>query len=446
MRWAGAVSPEIYCGVKILSPTAATAKEKYGSFQDSLKAPVHRWFAYPAGYSYKLVKAKIAENALTPQDWIADPFLGSGTTSLAAKLSGRNSVGIEAHPFVFRVAQTKLNFDCCPEQLAAAAAQVSAAAAAYECPDLTGVWPALIYKCFSPENLRQLYALRQVILGLDLAAPYGDLLQLALTGALRAATCAGAGWPYIAVNRHGQRAVVRDALTEFNKQCAAMIADIRQVQFEGIPPAEHRLINGDARELDRHCAAESIDLIVTSPPYLNNYDYADRTRMETYFWGLYDSWGDITREVRDKLIIAATTQIRLSRMNGVRECPNLRAVHPAIHRELTEIIEKLADLRQSKGGKKTYDLMAAGYFEDMLPVLRGAYAALKPGRQFVLVLGDSAPYGVHIRTDEIIGELAVAIGFSHYAIEVIRARGDKWANNPQRHKVALRESILTVVK
>ena len=90
--------------------------------------------------------------------------------------------------------------------------------------------------------------------------------------------------------------------------------------------------------------------------------------------------------------------------------------------------------------------MAAGYFEDMLPVLRGAYAALKPGRQFVLVLGDSAPYGVHIRTDEIIGELAVAVGFSHYDIEVIRARGDKWANNPQRHKVALRESILTVVK
>ena len=148
---------------------------------------------------------------------------------------------------------------------AAAAAQVSAAAAAYPCPDLSGVWPALIYKGFSPENLRQLYALRQVILNMDLAAPYGELLQLALTGALRAATSAGAGWPYIAVNRHGQRAVVRDALAEFNKQGAAMIADIRQVQFEGIPPAAHRLIQGDARELDRHCAAESIDLIVTSP-------------------------------------------------------------------------------------------------------------------------------------------------------------------------------------
>ena len=424
----------------------ATAKQSYGSFQDSLKAPVHRWFTYPAGYSYKLVQAKIGENGLGPQDWIADPFLGSGTTSLAAKLTGLNSVGIEAHPFVFWVAQTKLNFDHCPEELAAAADEVSSAVAAYQCPEVSGVWPALIYKCFTPDNLRQLYALRQVIRERDADSPYTDLLKLALTGALRMATSAGAGWPYIAVNRHGQRVVARDAMAEFKKQCAALVADIRKVRFAGIPPSEHRLIAGDAREFDRHCAAASIDLIVTSPPYLNNYDYADRTRMETYFWGLYDSWGDITREVRDKLIIAATTQIRLSQMNEVSQCPNVRRVNPVIHGELTEIIGKLAVARQSKGGKKTYDLMVAGYFEDMLKVLQGAYAVLKPGRQFVLVLGDSAPYGVHVRTDEIIGELAQSVGFAGYDIEVIRARGDKWANNPQRHKVALRESILTVIK
>ena len=411
-----------------------------------MKAPVHRWFTYPAGYSYKLVEAKIGENGLGPGDWIADPFLGSGTTSLTAKLSGLNSVGIEAHPFVFWVAQTKLNFDHCPEELAGAADAVISAAQAQQCPDISGVWPALIYKCFSPENLRQLYALRQAIGERDANSPYTDLLKLALTGTLRLATSAGAGWPYIAVNRHGQRTVAREAMSEFRKQCAALAADIRQVRFAGVPPAEHRLIAGDAREFERHCAGESIDLIVTSPPYLNNYDYADRTRMETYFWGLYDSWGDITREVRDKLIIAATTQIRLSQMNGVSQCPNVRRVNPAIHRELMEIVGKLAAARQSKGGKKTYDLMVAGYFEDMLKVLQGAYAVLKPGRQFVLVLGDSAPYGVHVRTEEIIGELAKSVGFAGYDVEVIRARGDKWANNPQRHKVALRESILTVVK
>ena len=57
----------------------------YGSFQDSLKAPIHRWFQYPAGYSYKMVESKISHYGLDDTSWIADPFVGSGTTSLTAK-------------------------------------------------------------------------------------------------------------------------------------------------------------------------------------------------------------------------------------------------------------------------------------------------------------------------------------------------------------------------
>jgi DNA modification methylase len=423
-----------------------TTKQHYGSFQDSLKAPIHRWFTYPAGYSYKLVQAKISENGLTPQDWIADPFLGCGTTSLTAKLAGLNSLGIEAHPFVFWVAQTKMELTCGLNQLSKTVEEVIDEAKSVEVPDLSGVWPELIYKCFSSENLGKLYSLRQAILALDTSAPGKDLLKLALTATLRTTTSAGAGWPYIAPSKYAERVVQRDALDEFRKHCLTIIADLSQTRFDKIPPSEHRLIQGDAREFGRFSPPESIDLIVTSPPYLNNYDYADRTRLETYFWGIYDNWGDITREVRDKLIIAATTQIRLSQMNGVRQCPGISKVNRKIHQELTEIIETLSVERKNKAGKKTYDLMVAGYFEDMLQVLQGAYTVLKLGRQFALVLGDSAPYGVHVRTDEIIGELAQSIGFSHYHIEVIRTRGGKWAHNTQRHKVPLRESILTVVK
>lgn len=61
--------------------------------------------------------------------------------------------------------------------------------------------------------------------------------------------------------------------------------------------------------------------------------------------------------------------------------------------------------------------------------------------QDLLVLGDSAPYGVHIPTDKLMGEMGVCIGFSSYQIEVLRKRGDKWKDNPQRHNVSLQESI-----
>ena len=110
------------------------------------------------------------------------------------------------------------------------------------------------------------------------------------------------------------------------------------------------------------------------------------------------------------------------------------------------IIGRLSELRAERSGRKAYDLMVAGYFEDMLPALAGACAVLKAGRPLALVLGDSAPYGVPVRTDELIGELAVAVGFSGYEVEVLRDRGGKWAGNPQRRPVPLRESVVTVTK
>lgn len=225
-----------------------------------------------------------------------------------------------------------------------------------------------------------------------------------------------------------------------------MISDVQYIQSLEIPESEHEIIKGDAREIASYTDPDSIDLIVTSPPYLNNYDYADRTRLETYFWGIYNSWSDITRDVRDHLIIAATTQIRRTAMNGVDQCPSIREVNKAVHSQLQVIIQQLSELRKTKAGKKTYDLMVAGYFEDMLKVIKNVYIILKPGSQFILVLGDSAPYGVYVPTDEIIGKLATSVGFSSYHIDVLRTRGEKWANNTQRHKVPLRESILTVIK
>ena len=203
---------------------------------------------------------------------------------------------------------------------------------------------------------------------------------------------------------------------------------------------------GDARQFASYADSESVDLIVTSPPYLNNYDYADRTRLETYFWGIHGSWADITRDVRDHLIMAATTQVRMTSMNGIVGCPMIRELDREIHSELLDIITRLKHMRSVKSGGKTYDYMVAGYFEDMLQVLKGAWDVLKPGGHFVLVLGDSAPYGVHIPTEEIVGRLAVSAGFSSYHIEQIRTRGGKWGHNPQRHKVPLRESILTISK
>lgn len=91
-------------------------------------------------------------------------------------------------------------------------------------------------------------------------------------------------------------------------------------------------------------------------------------------------------------------------------------------------------------------MLVSGYFNDMYNVLSDCYRVLKKGKSAVLVLGDSAPYGVHVQTERLLGEIGVGIGFRDFQIQQLRTRGDKWSANPQRHHVALQETILTLRK
>ena len=63
-------------------------------------------------------------------------------------------------------------------------------------------------------------------------------------------------------------------------------------------------IFGDARNIET-VQDDSIDLVITSPPYANNYDYADATRFELTFLGEIENWGDLHDNVRKDLIISS---------------------------------------------------------------------------------------------------------------------------------------------
>ena len=85
------------------------------NFLNNMRLPVHRWFRYSAGFSAEWVKLLLAErdgNELR----VLDPFVGSGTTCLACDEMGVPSYGIEAHPFVYRVAQAKLSYATDPQR------------------------------------------------------------------------------------------------------------------------------------------------------------------------------------------------------------------------------------------------------------------------------------------------------------------------------------------
>ncbi len=352
---------------------------------------------------------------------------------------------MEAHPFVHWVARVKCFWEFDMKRLHRKLAELLAYVS---CPpsaqlhqqDLTE-FPELLHRCFSEQNLRKLKFIRETIKSFDLLPEERDFFLLALVDTLRTATKAGAGWPYIAPSKYHEKQE-RDAIVVFRKTASMFYQDLVVIHNKWRPSqVSCDLLLHDARQLYPLNEA-SVDLVITSPPYLNNYDYADRTRLELYFLGWAKSWQDITKQIREKLITSSTTQVRRSEFNEEILSDELKELNPDIYKELQTKITQLSQIRCHKSGKKSYDLMVAGYFNDMLQVLKQVYRVLKPKAPFVLVLGDSAPYGVHIPTDAYLKDMAMSIGFKNYTIQTLRKRGEKWYNNKQRHQIPLKEVLI----
>lgn len=428
-----------------------------GTFAESLRAPVHRWFTYPAGFSFRAVEEGIRTYGVVSGDTIYDPFAGTATTCVVAKQMGINSYGVEAHPFVQFVAQTKLHWEFDFIQLQhqidrlISSVQQAAEGRDLDAIDVETIFPELVRKCYGRDKLARLYLCREAITTIE-DEPFRNFAKLGLTNILRAAADVATGWPYIAPGKtknttEAKVASSANVLELLRRQLYQMHSDLQSIRTNQVLGGKAVFIAGDSRERHDEIADESVALSFTSPPYLNNYDYSDRTRLETYFWGMCSTWGDITAKVRTKLIMSATTQANRKEWDEANLLTkDFCTTVPNVAGELKPKLAELSDLRLKKGGKKSYDIMVGGYFNDLLLVMRETYRVLKPGASFVLILGDSAPYGVYIPIDTYLGEIGKAIGFTGYESETIRARGDKWRDNPQRHSVVLKECILTLRK
>src|SRR6185437_3741343 len=96
------------------------------------------------------------------------------------------------------------------------------------------------------------------------------------------------------------------------------------------------------------------------------------------------------------------------------------------------VCDRLARERNAHGGKKPYHTMIAAYFLDMAQVWTQLRRVTAPDARLCVVLGDSAPYGIHVPVDEWMGQLALASGFRSCSFEKTRDRNIKWKNRKHR--------------
>ncbi|MEJ7730966.1 MAG: DNA methyltransferase [Polyangiaceae bacterium] len=239
--------------------------------EDAARAHVHGFHAYPARM-HPATARRLVDGLSPAGGAVLDPFCGSGTVLVEARLAGRQAIGVDANPLAVRLSGLKVRGVAAPgrEALLAAAARVTWMAderrKARAGPSKR--YPPEDVALFEPHVLLELDGLRVGLDALEDSAVRADL-ELVLSSLLiklsrRAADTSsydaprriGAGYPAKLFGRKTEELCRR--LEEVAEQlCAA-------------PPP--RVMEGDARRLDG-LRAGSIDLVITSPPYPGVYDY-----------------------------------------------------------------------------------------------------------------------------------------------------------------------------
>lgn len=405
-----------------------------GTFVDNMALPVHRWFRYSAGFAAQWVEQVLADWGIGPSHTVLDPFAGSGTVSVVCDTMGIPSIAVEAHPVVSRILNAKLHWTTPPQRVSEFAEKVLKNAQGRE---LETSINTLLERSYDVQSLHALNALKTSWREMQDGTGESELVWLALTAILRSTSKAGtAQWQYILPNK-SKKKVIQPTLA-FQQQVETIKADLRWMQSRAKKSCA-TVVAGDARTFHSECAPV-VDAVITSPPYANNYDYADALRFEMTFWGDVNGWGDIHDAVRRHLIVSSSQHSSREKLI-LSDLLAADAVAP-IRDELSSVVNKLAEVREDHGGKKHYHTMVAAYCRDIGLVLRHLRQVCKTGSRMCWVIGDSAPYGVYCPIERWIAELAMAAGFTHHSFDKLRDRNIKWKN--RKHRVPLKEGLLWI--
>jgi DNA modification methylase len=412
------------------------AQDYSATFAANMSMPIHKWYRYTAGFSAVWANDLIKEQKLKGRTRVIDPFAGSGTVLIESEFAGVESYGIEAHPYIFRIAKAKLNWNYSADKFKTEALALLRDAKKKLITKTE--FPKLIASCYPIDVIQKLEALKQTWLETKQDEEIKNFNWFIITSILRITSPVGtAQWQYIQPNK--TKAKVVDPFVAFETKVNHMFSDMKRTQSRLLNVIDSIILNEDARNI------KSIpdgwgDLVITSPPYANNYDYADATRLEMTFWGDINGWSDLQDNVRKHLVRACTQHVSKlgDEIDSVLSNPRLKP----IHNELTEVYEKLKLERLQHGGKKNYHFMIAAYFTDLADVFHSLRRVTSKNALLCFVIGDSAPYGIYVPVDKWLGELAISAGFSNYSFEKLRDRNTKWKN--RKHTVPLHEGRLWI--
>jgi hypothetical protein len=411
---------------------------------------VHDWYRFVLSFPPHLVRNYLDRFQITAGQYVLDPFCGTGTTLVECKKLGVASVGVERNPMAHFASRTKLGWRVDPDRLMAHAEEVASRAIA----TLRAEGIADEETRFAPTgrksgtSFRTLPSEALAILLKDSISP----LPLHKVMVLFEALADHERFEFSGPERLAlARVIVNDASNlHFGPEVgvglpradAAAIApwlrtvrtiadDLRKLGDRASTPALVHLT--DARHLNEVITPESIDAVITSPPYPNEKDYTRTTRLESVILGFINNKAEL-RGLKQELLRSNTRSVY-----KVDADDQFVADHPEIQRVADTIEQRRVALGKTSGFERLYGRVTRLYFGGMARHLASLRTLLRPGARLAYVVGDQASYlRVMIRTGEILADLARGLGYEVASIDLFRTR------MATATRAALREEVVVL--
>lgn len=399
---------------------ALTWKEQKITFSHNEEEPIHRWTPYVEGFSFDFVKNTFEELKMRPEMVVLDPFAGSGTLNVGAKMLNFNSIGIEKNPFMAFVMRTKLGWDVNLSRLKRIFKDLKFPIEPRTRPPKF----MLVKRQFRAPVLKNLLRIKEAI-GDIKDVKMKDIFKLAFASILMECSNLKRA-PSIG---YAPEKEVDDntPFILFKKRVKQIIEDLKFVQSLAVT-AEAKVFNEDSRTFS--LPDESVSFAVTSPPYLNAMDYIGNYKIEIGWLGYASSTKDFA-DLRNGLVVCDNVSRRF-----LKKYSKSKRVY---HSDWLRYIEEMLSLRMEelpRPRRDDYPIVVRKYFDDLYQVIDKVYESLKINGQLVMVVGDSLICDVYVPTDLILVEIGREIGFSLDKLVVARHR-----RSGIRRSFKLRETI-----
>ena len=382
----------------------------------------HNFHSFPAKFPPQLPR-KLIQELTTEGESVLDPMVGSGTTTVEAYLLKRKSIGFDIDPLALTIAKVKtssiekpvaLNLMAVIKRKVINRLSKSSDNLRSEILNFFGKeTSSFIDTWFLQSTQAELFALSQEI-QLITDDRMRDFFKVAFSaaiitksGGVSLALDLGHTRPHLAkkvVDKYGNiiignqddfyprhsTKIIRPVLPEFEKKCLINLSGISNFPDNGLEP---EIRYGDSQNLPLE--DDSIDLIVTSPPYASNaIDYMRAHKFSLVWFGFPIE--NLSEKRKDYI--------------GGEAISNFDFVEIPIYTK--SIINKIQLIDHKKS------LVLHRYFSEMTRVLREMYRVLRPGKSSIIVVGDSMIKGINAEIPYCLSEIGKSIGFKVPAIGI----------------------------